>query len=203
MSIFYIDSENEGIFELTSTSDIRVTQSSRATKHALESGDSATDNIVNENTGISFSGIISDIIRLNPEDQGANSQRDVEGFITSLRRLRNSKELFTVYYDDREFGVADNCYLTSIDHERNSTTGRAYNLTLSFEQVRVVRPANITVTRDTQSSPDDTQGETRSGGSNTEDVGDLEANTLLFEFGRAVIPDVPEPEDIMRGDDGN
>lgn len=170
MSVFYIDSKKEGIFELTSTSDIRVVQSSNATKHALEGGDTATDNIVNQNTEVSFNGIISDILRLNPEDSGANSQRNVEGFITSLRRLRDNKELFTVYYDDREFGVAENCYITNISLDRSSTTGAAYQVGLSFEQVRVVKPANITVTRDTQASPDDTQGKTTSGGSNTEDV---------------------------------
>lgn len=192
MSDFYMDT-NEGILVLTSTSNIKVVQDSRATQHPLESGDTASDNIVNNNTRISFQGVISQIVSfsLSYSEEGGQApsvntnQRTVEDYINTIRRVRDSKEPFTVYYDSRSFGFANDCYITNLSIERDASTGLGYRVDLSFEQIRVVNPANVTVTRDNQAEPDDTQSKTTSGGSNTEEesTGDwTDGKIVISEF---------------------
>lgn len=196
MSVFYIDT-SEGVFELTSTSSIRVVESSRATDHPIEDGERATDNIVNENLSVTFDGVISDIKRISTDEE--DNQRSVEDFILSLRKVRNNKELFTLYYDDREFGVAENCLITNVQYERQAREGRGYKVNLSFKQLRVVEQANVTTTLDNQTDPDKTQGKTDSSGNNTESVEDQFGEDVLILSEIKTIGDLISPPSVDGG----
>jgi hypothetical protein len=173
MATFYIDSPSEGILELTATTDIQVDERSTPTKFRLETGETITDNVVNENITVTFSGVITNIARLTqPSNQNDSKVAEVftdpvQGYITALRRIKARKELFKVRYDSR-FPAADNCVITNVSLVRNAETGLGYNIALSFEQVRISGRAKTSEIRQIQRSADDTQSETNSGANNQE-----------------------------------
>ncbi|QDP59457.1 MAG: hypothetical protein GOVbin4162_31 [Prokaryotic dsDNA virus sp.] len=192
MSVFYIDT-SEGILELTSTTEVQVLESSSPTRHPLEDGESAVDNVVNQNSTVKFSGVLSNISSVSKTTSvtSLSSEEDdrdttVEGVLSSLRKVRKNKERFTVYYDER-LPPADNCVITSLNITTNKEYYLSYRVELEFEQLRVVARAETTVTRDDQASPDDSQNKTSSDGSNTEDQEPSEslflgAGTAVSEF---------------------
>lgn len=168
---FYIDS-SIGILELTSTTEINVNETSNVTKHPLEDGSEISDHLVNNNRSISFSGLISDIRRLSGGDDKDTSDgttayksRNVREYYDLLQKLRDSKKRFSVIWDIR-FPIATDCVITSVGLVRNKDTGTGYNISLAFEQVRVVKRATETVRYADQRDPDESQG--RSNSSNTE-----------------------------------
>lgn len=188
MAIFYIDSPTEGILELTSTTDIQVNETSTPSKHKLETGESITDNVVVDNISVTFSGIISDVRRIyqvTTQDDGRQAEvfsDPVDGYISALRRIKNTKQLFTVRYDSR-FPAFTNCVLTSLSAIRDAQTGLGYRISLSFEQVRLSGRARLSVSRSLQANPDVTQEETNSGVNNQEQMildGEPVTSTLLI-----------------------
>lgn len=184
MAVFYINSPTEGIIELTSTTDIKINETSTVSKHPLETGDSIVDNVVVDNITVAFNGVISDIrsiFRSNTFDDGVPAQafeNPVEGVINSLRNIKNTKQLFTVHYD-RRFASFRNCVLTSLSLDKNAQTGLGYNINLSFEQVRITGRADISVSRELQQKPDDTQGKTNSGPNNQKKTDIVGTTSLL------------------------
>ena len=166
MAVFYIDSPTFGILELTATTDINIQRPNSVTKHPLESGDTVTDNVVNQNIMISFDGMISEIksLPLGPRNL-RNQQRTVRDYIGTLSRLRDSKELFTVFYDTR-FEPFRNCVIRSVDESRNASTGTAYNIKLAFEQVRLSARAELVEVR-RQTAPNVTSEQTSASNTTT------------------------------------
>lgn len=170
---FYIDS-SIGILELTSTTEINVNETSNVTKHPLEDGSEISDHIVNNNRSISFSGLISDVRRLSGGDENvtsdgtpANASKDVREYYDLLQKLRDSKERFSVIWDIR-FPTATDCLITSVNLVRNKDTGTGYNISLAFEQVRVVKRATEEVRRADLRDPDESQGLSNSSNTETE-----------------------------------
>jgi hypothetical protein len=171
MATFYIDSPSEGILELTSTTDIRISEAASVSKHPLETGETIVDNVVVENVTVDFSGVISNVRKIaqrtNQSDLAVPNEyeENVEGSIKALRRIKEAKELFRVVYDNR-FLPFENCVLTSLSMDRNAQTGLGYNVSLSFEQVRIVGRATTSISRSVQRNPDITQGKTNGGANN-------------------------------------
>lgn len=184
MATFYIDSPEYGVLELTSTTSIKVVDTTTLAKHKLESGREIVDNAVNNNKQISFNGIISQIRKLSVGLSDARGNQinnsgnidPVQKYINTLYKIRDEKLSFSVIYDSR-FPAAKDCMITSLTKDRDSSTGTSYNISLSLEQYRFSTAANITVERDNQVNPDLTQDVTNSDGSNTEEAGP--ALTLL------------------------
>lgn len=175
MAVFYVDSPSEGIIELTATTDIQVDERSTPSKHKLETGETITDNVTVDNVNVTFSGVITEarvVTRSKSQSDGKQENRysdPVQGIISSLRRIKNSKELFTVRYDNR-FPAFNNCVLTTLSIVRDASSGLGYRVTLSFEQVRISGRAAFFVTRSQEASPDTTQEKTESGSNNQEQV---------------------------------
>ncbi len=193
MSVFYMDT-SEGILELTATTEVQVVENSSPTRHPLEDGESAVDNMINQNATIRFSGVLSNITSISPSfgvvsllfSEEEQEEPTVEGVLTSLRKIRQNKERFTVYYDER-LPPAENCVITSLNISTNKEYYLSYLVELEFEQLRVVPRAETSVSRDDQKSPDDSQNKTSSDGSNTEDKSPsesilLRAGTSISEF---------------------
>lgn len=144
MARFYIDS-SLGILEMTATSEVRVNEVSQVSQHPLESGIEAADHIINNNRVISFNGIISNIRRISAQEEEnpqLDNQRDVADFLDLLTEIRDSKELFTVHYDEEQ-APAENCFFTTVDYNSNKNLHRAYRLSLSFEQFRISERARL------------------------------------------------------------
>lgn len=168
MSFFYIDSPSEGILRLTSTTKVNIREDAKATSHPIEDGSEVTDNVVNSNASISFNGIISDIKSFSPyltSGTSFNDQKSVQDYISALRRIKDKKERFTVYFDSRFSGFND-CIITEFSLDTDSNTFKAYQVQLGFKQLRVARRARITVTEDTNA-----QQKQDKDSSNTERVG--------------------------------
>ena len=204
MTIFYIQSESEGVLELTTTVDINVTEPSTITRYRMESGSTVTDNVVNGNLQISFDGLISQVVRIIEGQVGGSisnlagelreqqvvqnsSQRTVQDYITALRRLKDSRELFRVHYDDR-LPVADNCLMKNVSFDRNPQTGQAYNVSIQFEQVRLSQGASFTELP-VQRNPDLNEGETTTSDNSTVD-GTVPTRTLGLSIGEDIFNSV-------------
>lgn len=199
---FYIDS-SIGILELTSTTEINVNETSNVTKHPLEDGSEISDHIVNNNRSISFSGLISDVRRLSGGDENvtsdstpSNTSKDVREYYDLLQKLRDSKERFSVIWDIR-FPTATDCLITSVNLVRNKDTGTGYNISLAFEQVRVVKRATEEVRRADLRDPDESQG--RSNSSNTETERRV-TGTFGFQAAVNLLPESEVPRFLSNED---
>ena len=89
MGSIYIDSPTFGILELTATTDINIQRPNSVTKHPLESGDTVTDNVVNQNIMISFDGMISEIKVSLLDLETLEIKRTVKDYMGTLSRLRD------------------------------------------------------------------------------------------------------------------
>lgn len=144
MARWYIQS-SLGILEMTSTTDITISETSHVTQHPLESGIDAADHIINKNRVVNFNGIISNIRRIShtqEENPQQDNQKDVSEYLDLLTEIRDSRELFTVYYDEGQ-PPAENCFFTSVNYTSNKNLHQAYRLTLSFEQFRISERAKL------------------------------------------------------------
>ena len=171
MSTFWLIA-SDGILELTSTSEVQINYPNTVTKHKMESGATATDHIINENMEVSFSGVISEIRRINfsPNDNADQKvvvgtqqdfQQSVQDYITMLEKIRDSKTLFSLFYDDR-LPAADNCLLSNVRLIRDSSLGTSYKVSIDISQIRLSARAK-TVELKKQTSPNDTGSLTSSG----------------------------------------
>lgn len=202
MSVFSIQDTDGNHWMLSATTDIRINKPSKVTSHPVVRGEDAVDNIVNSNVTITFDGVITDIqtIVVDTQDgsefiqQGAGStglssrSTLVREFVTNIDRIRESKQLVTVFYDSNLEAFRD-CAITSFELSKDFTVANGYRVTLMFEQVRLISPATVTISRDDQTEPDVTQSRTNSGGSNTEEI----PSRSLFGSGVISINDALAP----------
>lgn len=181
MERIYIDAGSLGILELTVTTSISVSSDMEVTQHPLEFSEEIADNVVNKNKQITFSGMISDVKSYKPSDldfldailpsfltQDTN-ELDVQGYLTKIEQLKDSKELFSIIFDTRLFGEGlQNCVFNTFTYEKDSGIGSAYFVTLGVTQIRLGLSSLNGTTRQLDPSVTDPLGT----GSNTSTVND-------------------------------
>lgn len=177
MPSFWIQTEVGDVLELSSTTEVRVNEASTVSSNAVEEGSDLTTNVVVGNNKATFNGIISDVATLRIEETESSINGDVATWITMMRRLKNSRVPFTLYYDKR-LPPWPNTVLTGFDYDRAANTGTGYNVTLSFEQVRLRERFDIEI-RVVQDPPVDSDEE-RAGASGTLGLRTINGQGLFF-----------------------
>lgn len=182
MERIYIQKNDGTILELTVTTSISVANDSEVTQHPLENGDEITDNVVNKNKQITFSGMISDIRSYKGNAFGVNiplvssilpqefTGLSVDKYLQEMDALKDSKELFTIIFDTRIYGKGlSNCLFNTFTYEKEVGIGSAYMVTIGVTQVRIGSGLDFFVNgRQVNPSVTDPEGT----GSNTSTVND-------------------------------
>ncbi len=118
MSVFYFTDQEGNFYELSSTTQVSVTEPARATSSPVESGKSITDNFVIEPRVISFTGIITNIKVIG---QDPSRRKDVDQWIEDIRQLRLSKQLLNVHVDS--LNIIPNCLMVTFDLNKDKSHG--------------------------------------------------------------------------------
>lgn len=153
MAVFYIKTKSGDVYELTATTDVSFSHRSSNTKFPVEAGYSVTDHSTIENTTLNLSGVITEVVQLNKQ----SPQRGIKDYIEGLNTLRKSKELFTVFLDNK-LQPFKNCLFTEISGDKGIQEGLgSWRIRLGIEQIRVTSKASasiVEVENTTQSSSD-------------------------------------------------
>jgi len=149
MGIYYIKTADGSYFEMDATTDMTISYPGRATDFPLEDGESASDHYINENTRITFSGVITDIKsaqgKANPRVKATDS------YINGLKKAKDKKLPFTVFYAEKLEPIT-NCVFESLEisqDNKNGTSGpvSSYKINFTAKQIRFGKAAtNTTVT---------------------------------------------------------
>lgn len=135
MSTYYIQTKDKTpeLFSLTCTENIKVNLSGSATENPVSNNTNVADHYVQQNTTMSFSGIISDILNLSFNDKFP--QRKAEDSFRRLEELKESGKLFDVYIDGKLY---ENCLFNSLTFDKSSGFGSAWKVELSMVQLKLV-----------------------------------------------------------------
>lgn len=159
MAVFYIKTKSGDVYELTATTDVSFSHRSSNTKFPVEAGYSVTDHSTIENTTLNLSGVITEVVQLNKQ----SPQRGIKDYIEGLNTLRKSKELFTVFLDNK-LQPFKNCLFTEISGDKGVQEGLgSWRIRLGIEQIRVTSKASasiVEVENTTQSSSDSNASDT-------------------------------------------
>ena len=137
MSTFYIKTKDNIVYELTATTDVAFQHRSTVTKFPVESGVEVSDHTTVENSTFTLNGVITDVVRL---DQ-FSVDKGVKDYIQGLDKLRNSKQFFTVFLDNK-LKPFKNCLFTGLSYSKTQAEGLSgWRVSLSIEQVIVADKA--------------------------------------------------------------
>lgn len=145
MAVFYWTETNPDtedgseikIFELDSTSRIRISAPARVTSSPVEDGSSIVDNYYLDNKTATFSGVITNI---SVNRVGATNL-PTDQWISDIRALRESKRLVTVFADTE---VIPNCLITRFDLDKSKDQGlTGWLCSLEFKEVDISERARI------------------------------------------------------------
>lgn len=141
MAIFYIKTKSGDVFELTATTDVAFSHRNTNTRFPVESGSSITDHSVIENSTFSLSGVITEVVNLTKD----SPQKGIKDYIEGLDKLRKSKELFTVFLDNR-LKPYSNCLFTEFSGSKSVVEGLGgWRIQLGIEQVKLVDQAKASL----------------------------------------------------------
>lgn len=141
MAIFYIKTKSGDVFELTATTDVAFSHRNTNTRFPVESGSSITDHSVIENSTFSLSGVITEVVNLTKD----SPQKGINDYIEGLDKLRKSKELFTVFLDNR-LKPYSNCLFTEFSGSKSVVEGLGgWRIQLGIEQVKLVDQAKASL----------------------------------------------------------
>jgi hypothetical protein len=152
MAVFYIKTKAGDVFELTATTDVGFQHRNTNTKFPVESGASITDHSVVENSTFTLSGVITEVVNLTKN----SPQKGIKDYIQGLDALRKSRELFTVFLDNR-LSPYKNCLFTDFSGTKGVVEGLgSWRINISIEQVRIVDKAKASLVEVAGESSDDT-----------------------------------------------
>lgn len=141
MAIFYIKTKSGDVFELTATTDVAFSHRNTNTRFPVESGSSITDHSIIENSTFSLSGVITEVVNLSKD----SPQKGIKDYIEGLDRLRKSKELFTVFLDNK-LKPYTNCLFTEFSGSKSVVEGLGgWKISLGIEQVKLVDQAKASL----------------------------------------------------------
>lgn len=179
MSVFYFTDQEDNFYELSSTTDITVSEPARATTSPVESGKSITDNFVIEPRIISFSGIITNIKVIGQDDY---RRKDVDQWIEDIRQLRISKQLLNVHVDS--LNIIPNCLMVSFDISKNKSHGLSgWGCSFRMQEILISDRARIVeIPQPKESVSDDLSGKKNSGNQTTKEVGEEELTRTITNY---------------------
>jgi hypothetical protein len=163
MSRIYIKYNKPGTdlveyYELSVTTNISNEVNSKVTTYTVEGGRNLADHVVKDNERVSLIGIMSDVttVRLsgNPESNYANSvAKSKYDYTSGIKKIQKRGDPVSIVFGPSGESL-DNCIITNLSLTRDATTGKAYRVELSAEQIRVSQRSEITNTFDIN-TPDD------------------------------------------------
>ncbi len=179
MSVFYFTDQEDNFYELSSTTDITVSEPARATTSPVESGKSITDNFVIEPRIISFSGIITNIKVIGQDD---SRRKDVDQWIEDIRQLRLSKQLLNVHVDS--LNIIPNCLMVSFDINKNKSHGLSgWGCSFRMQEILISDRARIVeIPEPKESVSDDLSSKKNSGNQTTKEVGEEELTRTITNY---------------------
>jgi hypothetical protein len=152
MAVFYIKTKAGDVFELTATTDVGFQHRNTNTKFPVESGASITDHSVVENSTFTLSGVITEVVNLTKN----SPQKGIKDYIQGLDKLRRSRELFTVFLDNR-LSPYKHCLFTEFSGQKGVVEGLgSWRINISIEQIRIVDKAKASLVQVAGESSDDT-----------------------------------------------
>lgn len=158
MPNFYLQptSNDQLFFELHATTDISVSFPSKVTSYPIETGQEVTDNIVLEPVVISFTGVITDVGRFSSIGRTSGNEAvtnssnstllSIEDYVFYLRKLRDEKEVFSVFFSLKNSGIdpIDYAILTGFELTKSSEQGSSWSVNVELQEVRFANKAEVT-----------------------------------------------------------
>ena len=152
MSEYYIRTVDNILYSMDSTTAMSYKITGRATSFPVESGASLADHYVNNNVVVSVTGVITDIESLTTSE---DNDRPTEGFIESLKTLKESGIPFTAFVGSK-LKELPNCVFRDLNVSQGDTNGvrrianggvfASYAISMTFEQIRIADRARETTT---------------------------------------------------------
>lgn len=144
MGIYYIRTEDDIYFELSSTKEIVASFTGQATEYPVESGVEVADNYVNKSARISFSGTISDIVVMGA---GPAHVKTTQEYVEGLLLLKSTRRPFTVNWAGN-LTPLDNCVFESLEIKQDPSRGwskgkAAYAISFTATQIRYAEGAQL------------------------------------------------------------
>jgi|GEM_PF-5813370 len=141
---YFIRQDNDAAYELSATTKVSISKKLNATKRAVESGKSLTDNVYLENTEVSFSGLITNI-------NNKSSLTDVNVFLDEIDELRASDPPVLIdFYADGRF--VPNCVITDLSIDKSSQEGLGAWLT-TFKLTEITFAERAAVVKQLEPKP--------------------------------------------------
>lgn len=185
MAVFYIKTKSGDVYELTATTDVSFSHRSSNTKFPVEAGYSVTDHSTIENTTLNMSGVITEVVQLNKQ----SPQRGIKDYVEGLNTLRKSKELFTVFLDNK-LQPFKNCLFTEISGDKGVQEGLgSWRIRLGIEQIRVTSKATQSVVEVENAPSKETSSDsnasdaTKDTAGETKDEGNKPTRTIAGKLG--------------------
>lgn len=164
MSIALIKTKLQGVqvIELDTATQLTYQYPSKVTQFPIETGESISDHVINENFMLSIEGLISDSDIRITDNSGSRARNAFE----ALLALRESKQPFTVVTGLKSY---DNLLFTEFDISLNSESGDALPIRLTLAQVHIVSSQSVFL------PAPNTSGDTQDRAANQANQGDQEA----------------------------
>lgn len=156
--MYYIIVGDGSIYELDSTSGMMYIDSGTLSEYKLEDGSTVSDHYVNNAPTLNLSGTITDVKSMFADP---DSSKSTDEWIRGLIALKRSIRTFSVVWRDDNSASSSssansyrlgNCLFKDITLRQNARRGNAYgshayDVELSFQQVRFAKSAQIKVER--------------------------------------------------------
>ena len=193
---YLIRKDTDESYELSATTDIRVTQDLVATTRTVESGKEITDNSYIKNKVVTFDGVITNV-------RNSSNLESTDKFLAEIAELRKSspRVLVDVIADNE---TAVDCLITTFDLDKNSTLGLgAWNVTMVMQEVDYTTRARLTEQPEPFEDKKNTLNKTSSKSQNTtKEVEQPIAQTLTLR-GFNLIDGAYQPKPPTGGTDGS
>lgn len=142
MTIFYLEIDND-IYALDSTESIQKSLKGKLSQALVEDGNYSSDNYVNEPITFNFSGVVTDVKKLQDD-----FQKTPKEYLDKINSAFTGKKSVEVYYSDIQL-PEDSCYFTSFTHTQSLQHGsngghNSFEVSFSLQKVRYAAGARIT-----------------------------------------------------------
>ena len=133
---YFIRQDNGEAYEMSATTNVTISRNMIATKRAVESGKSITDNSYLENAEVSFSGLITNI-------RNSSNLLNVDQFINEINELREEDPRVLVdVYADGQFVL--NCLIISFNINKTSSEGLgAWSTDFRLQEIEFAERASL------------------------------------------------------------
>ena len=157
---YFIRQDNGEAYEMSATTNITITKDMIATRRAVESGKSITDNSYLENAQVSFSGLITNI-------RNSSTLLNVDQFINEINELRaEDPRVLVDVYADGQFIL--NCLIISFNLNKTSSEGLgAWKTDFRLQEVEYTERAALVTVPEASVDTKDKVGKMQSRSSNT------------------------------------